>query len=38
MNHVTIDINKEARTMGMSELEFRKSYEEMIKLGFMKER
>ena len=37
MNHVTIDINKEARRMGVSELEFKESCEEMIKLGFMKE-
>ena len=36
MNHVTIDINKEARKMGMSELEFKESCKEMIKLGFMK--
>jgi hypothetical protein len=36
MNHVIIDINKEARKMGMSELEFKESCEEMIKLGFMK--
>ena len=35
MNHVTIDINKEARKMGMSELEFKESCKEMIKLGFM---
>lgn len=37
MNRVIIDINKEARKMGMSELEFKESCEEMIKLGFMKE-
>jgi len=37
MNHVIIDINKEARKMGISELEFKESCEEMIKLGFMKE-
>ena len=37
MKHAIIDINKEAKAMGMSELEFKKSCKEMIKLGFMKE-
>ena len=37
MNHVTIDINEEAKRMGMSIPEFKQSYKEMIKLGFLKE-
>jgi hypothetical protein len=37
MKHAIIDINKEAKAMGMSALEYRKSCEEMIELGFMKE-
>ena len=37
MEHAIIDIDKEARIMGMSALEYKESCEEMIKLGFMEE-
>jgi len=37
MNHVTIDINEEAKRMGMSIPEFKHSYKGMIKLRFLKE-
>jgi len=37
MNHVRIDIRKEAKKMGMSVSEFEESCKEMIKLRLMKE-
>ena len=37
MKHSIIDINKEAKGMGMPVLEYRESCKKMIELGFMKE-
>ena len=37
MNHVAININREARRMGMSIPEFKQSCNGMVKLGLLKE-
>ena len=36
MNHVAININREARRMGMSIPEFKQSCNEIVKLGLLK--